>query len=80
MTRATIWKSPIPDRLPTFWMRQSKSLHKPMAEAYSEIVKDPKQTPDWQVEGATELLPKKEEAWIPRTTGQQHVCQPPSRS
>ena len=35
-----------------------------MAEAYSEIIKDPKQTPDWLVEGATNLLPKKEETWI----------------
>ena len=37
-----------------------------MAEAYSEIIKDPKQTPDWLVEGATNLLPKKEETWIPK--------------
>ena len=37
-----------------------------MAEAYSEIIKDPKQTPDWLVEGATNLLPKKEEIWIPK--------------
>ena len=37
-----------------------------MAETYSEIIKDPKQTPDWLVEGATNLLPKKEETWIPR--------------
>ena len=37
-----------------------------MTEAYSEILKDPKQTPDWLVEGATNLLPKKEETWIPK--------------
>ena len=37
-----------------------------MAEAYSEIIKDPKQTPDWLVEGATNLLPKKEETLIPK--------------
>ena len=57
---------PGPDRLPNFWIKQFKSLHKPMTEAYSEIVKDPKQTPDWLVEGATNLLPKKEETWIPK--------------
>ena len=66
MTRAANWKSPGPDRLPNFWIKQFKSLHKSMAEAYSEIVKDPKQTPDWLVEGATNLLPKKEETWIPQ--------------
>ena len=32
----------------------------------SEIVKDLKQTPDWLVEGATNLLHKKEETWIPK--------------
>ena len=66
MTRAANWKSPGPDRLPNFWIKQSKSLHKPMTEAYSKIVKDPKQTPDWLVEGATNPLPKKEETWIPK--------------
>ena len=66
MTRAANWKSPGLDRLPNFWIKQFKSLHKPMAEAHSEIIKDPKQTPDWLVEGATNLLPKKEETWIPK--------------
>ena len=66
MTRAANWKSPGSDRLPNFWIKQFKSLHKPMAEAYSEIVKDPKQTPEWLVEGATNLLPKKENTWIPK--------------
>ena len=61
MSRAANWKSPGPDRLPSFWIKQFKSLHMPMAEAYSEIIKDPKQTPLWLVEEATNLLPKKEE-------------------
>ena len=66
MTRAANWKSPGPDRLSNFWIKQFMSLHKPMAEAYSEIIKDPKQTPDCLVEGATNLLLKKEETWIPK--------------
>ena len=66
MTRAAIWKSSGPDRLPNFWIKQFKSLHKPKAEAYSEIIKDPEQTPGWLVEGATNLLPKKEETWKPK--------------
>ena len=37
-----------------------------MAEAYSEIIKDLKQTLDWLVEGATNLLPKEEDTWIPK--------------
>ena len=51
---------------PNFWIKQFKSLHKSMTEAYSKIVKDTKQTPDWLVQGATNLLPKKEETWIPK--------------
>ena len=35
-----------------------------MAEAYSETIKDLKQTPDWLVEEATNLLSKKEGTWI----------------
>ena len=65
MTTAANWKSPGPDRLPNFWIKQFKSLHKPITEAYSEI-KDLSQTPDWLVEGATNLLPKQEETWIPK--------------
>ena len=66
MTRAANWKSPGTDRLPNFWIKQFKNLHKPMTEAYSEIIKDSKQAPDWLVEGATNLLPKMEETWIPK--------------
>ena len=58
MTRAANWKSTGPDRLPNILIKQFKSLHKPLAEAYSEVIKDPKQTPDWLV-GAINLLPKK---------------------
>ena len=36
-----------------------------MAEAYSEIIKDPKNTPEWLIEGATNLLPKREETMDP---------------
>ena len=32
MTRAANWKSPGPDRLSNFWIKQFKSLHKPMAD------------------------------------------------
>ena len=37
-----------------------------MAEAYSEIIKDPKKTPEWLIEESTNLPPKKEETWIPK--------------
>ena len=37
-----------------------------MARAYSQIMQDPLLTPEWLVEGTTNLLPKKEETWIPK--------------
>ena len=66
MTRAANRKSPGPDKLPNFWIKQFKSLHKPMAIAYSVVINDPQQIPEWLVEGITNLLPKKEETWIPK--------------
>ena len=66
MTRAANWKSPGPDKLPNFWIKQFWSLHKPMAIAYSVVINDPQQIPEWLVEGTTNLLPKKEETWIPK--------------
>ena len=66
ITRAANWKFPRPDKFPNFCIRQFKSLHKSMAEAYSVFIQDPKQNPDWLVKGTTKLLPMKEETWIPR--------------
>ena len=66
ITRAANWKSPGPDKLPNFWIKQCTSLHTPMAKAYSQIMQDPSLTPEWLVEGTTDLLPKKEETWIPK--------------
>ena len=66
ITRAASWRSPGPDKLPNFWIKQFTRLHTPMAKAYSQIMQDPSPTPDWLVEGTTNLLPKKEETWIPK--------------
>ena len=70
MTRAANWKSPGPDRLPNFWIKQFKSLHKSMAETFSENIMDPKQTQDWLVEGTTNLCLRRNTHGSPRTTGQ----------
>ena len=36
ITRAANWKSPGPDKLPRFWIKQFTNLHTPMAKAYSQ--------------------------------------------
>ena len=66
MTRTADWKYPGPDKLPNYWIKQFKSLHKPMAIAYSVVINDPQQIPEWLFEGTTNLLLKKEEKWIPK--------------
>ena len=63
LTREANWKSPQPNKLPNFWIKQFKSLHKSMAIAYSVIINDPQQIPEWLVEGVTNLLPKNNETW-----------------
>ena len=67
ITKAATRTSPGPDKLPNFWIKQFNSLHTPKANAYSQIMQDPSLTPEWLVEGTTNLLPKKEETWIPKT-------------
>ena len=64
--RAANWKSPGPDKLPNFWIKQFTNLHTPMAKPYSQIMQDPSLTPEWLVEGTTNLFPKKKETWIPK--------------
>ena len=66
ITRAAKLKSPGPDKLPNFWIKQFTNIHTPMAKAYSQIMQDPSPTLEWLVEGTTNLLPKKEETWIPK--------------
>ena len=66
ITRAANWKSSGPDKLPNFCIKQFTNLHTPIAKAYSQIMHNPTLTPEWLVEGTNNLLPKKEEKWIPK--------------
>ena len=67
MTRAANWKSPGPDRLPSFGSNSSRASTNPWQKHNQKSSRThQKQTPDWLVEGATNLLPMKEETWIPK--------------
>ena len=66
VTRAANWKSPEPDKLHNFWLKQFNSLHEPMSSAFTQVLNNPEQAPEWLVEGSTILLAKKVEAWIPK--------------
>ena len=38
MTRAANWKSPGPDKVPNFWIKQFISLHQSIFSAFSEVL------------------------------------------
>ena len=59
VTRTANWKSPAPDNVPNFWIKQFTSLHQSIASALSEVLKHPKHTAVWLVECSTILLPRK---------------------
>ena len=67
VTRAPNWKSPGPYKVPNFWIKQLPSLHQSTASAFSEVLKNPEQSPEWLFEGSTILLPMKFKIWIPMT-------------
>ena len=66
ITKAANWKSPGPDKVPNFWLKQFTSLHENLTKAISDVLANPEQAPEWLVKGNTTLLPKKEETWVPK--------------
>ena len=64
VTRAANWKSPGSDKVPNFWIKQFISLQQAISSAFSEVLQNPEQAPEWLVEGSTILLQKKVETWI----------------
>ena len=79
VTRVANWKSPGLDKVPNFWIKQFTSLHQLITSAFSEVLENQEQAPEWLVEGSTILLPKKFETLTPRTIDPLHAYQPPSR-
>ena len=45
-TRKANWKSPGPDKLPNFLIKEFKSLHESMARAYTHIIRNQSLTPE----------------------------------
>ena len=44
-----------------FWLKQVISLHHQFTNAYNNILKNPKQSPEWLTEGVTFLIPNFED-------------------
>ncbi len=52
------WKSPGPDKVENFWIKQLTSLHMKLTEAYNSILKGQVVIPEWLTTGTTILLSK----------------------
>ena len=53
-------KSPGPDGIPNFWLKQFDALHVPDAQAFNELIQEDQEMDEWLAEGHTFLIPKSE--------------------
>ena len=60
------WKSPGKDKVPIFWRKYPGSLHEDMAKAFTNIIENPAEMPEWLTDDLTILLPKTEETKNPK--------------
>ena len=66
INKSSNWKSPSIDKVTNFWLNKLISIHQDMARAYTNIIENPADVPDWLVEGLMYLLPKTEETKNPK--------------
>ena len=55
------WKSPGKDKIPNFYLSAFQEAHTRLIQLYYLAITDPKQIPQWLVNGITYLLPKSDE-------------------
>ena len=55
------FKSPGPDKIQNYWMKQLTILHPYYAKSFNRIIEGEEQTPDWLTKGTTHLIPKSED-------------------
>ena len=60
LRKAPNFKSPGPDKVQNFWMKQLTSLHSYYARSFTRLINKDEQAPDWLTEGITHLIPKSE--------------------
>ena len=59
------FKSPGPDQITIFWLKQLTSLHSMYREAFNRILSGEETAPLWLTEGMTRLLPKSADTHLP---------------
>lgn len=56
--RTLNWKTPGPDKIQNFWIKQFKSTHRQLANCFTSILERPEIIPDFMTSGITYLKPK----------------------
>ena len=57
LMKTSNWKSPGPDAVPNFWLKQLTALHQHLLNAYSQAIEHPESLPNWFTTAQTYLLP-----------------------
>ena len=60
LSTAPNFKSPGPDKIQNYWIKQLTNLHPYYAKSFNRIINNEEQAPHWLTEGITYLLPKSE--------------------
>ena len=66
LRKCSKWKSPGKDKIPNFWLNAFHETHTRLTQLYNLVITDPKQIPQWFVNGITYLLPKSDETNNPK--------------
>ena len=66
LKKASNWKSPVPDAVPNFWLKQLTALHQLLLNAYNQAIERAENLPDWFTTAQTYLLPKNKDTENPK--------------
>ena len=66
LKKSSKWKWPRKDKIPNFWLNVFHETHTRLTQLYNLIITNPKQIPQWLVNGITYLLPKSDETNNPK--------------
>ena len=66
LKKASNWKSPDPDAVPNFWLKQLVALHQHLLNVYNQAIEHPENLPGWFTTAQTYLLPKNKDTENPK--------------
>ena len=64
--KSSTWKSPGKEKATNVWLKHLVSIHGDVSKAYTNIIENPEETPEWLTEDLTYLLPKTKETSSPK--------------